>query len=103
MTDHSLIDKSLKVSQFITSNKDWDIARLTSLVDPVHLQLILATPIPTHSFPDSICWGLSGNGESSTKTATWAACGLNPVNPPVWEYSSIWKLDIMLKLQIFLW
>ena len=74
-----------------------------SLVDPVHLQLILATPLPTNSFRDWVCSGLSGNGEFSTKTATWAAHRLDLVHKPVREYNQLWKLDIIPKLKIFLW
>jgi len=103
VTDHSHIDTSLKVSDFISPTKEWDIAKLQSVVDPLHLSLILATPLPTHPFPDSVCWGLSGNGNFSTKTATSAAHELDFVNKPGWKYNWIWKLDIMPKLKIFLW
>ena len=71
--DSSLIDTSLMVSQFITSAHEWDVTKLKSLVSDPLLQLILATPIPYNDIPDSICWGLSGNGNFSTKSATWLA------------------------------
>ena len=58
-----------------------------SLVDSVHLQLILATPLPTNSFRDWVCSGLSGNDEFSTKTATWAAHRLDLIHKPVREYN----------------
>ena len=74
-TSPSLIPPSLKVSQFITESKEWDIARLSLLVDSIHLQLILATPIPANSIPDSVCWGLSGNGQFSSNTTTWRPMG----------------------------
>ena len=96
--DLSLIDTSLKVSHFIMATNEWDTAQLRLLVDPIHLQWILATPIPATSIPDSVCWGLSGNGQSTTKLATWVAHGLNLVNPPIQEYKWIWNLDIMPKL-----
>jgi len=101
--DLSLIDTSLRVSHFITVSKEWDTARLSLLVGSVHSQLILATPIPNNSIPDSVCWGLSGNGHFSTKTATWVTHELDLVHPRVWDYNWIWKLDIMPKLKIFLW
>ena len=63
--DLSLIDTSLKVSQFITTTKEWDTAQLSLLVDSVHLQWIIATPILINSIPDSMCWRLSGNGQGS--------------------------------------
>ena len=54
------MNMSLTVSYLITIDKERNIARLNSLVDPVHLQLILATSAPTNSFHESISWGLSG-------------------------------------------
>ena len=91
------------VSHFIIDTKEWDVMKLKELVDDVHLQLILATPIPSHPIPDSDCWGLLGNGDFSTKTATWAAHGLDIKSSPSWEYSWIWHMDIMPKLKVFLW
>ena len=65
--------------------KEWDTTQLSLLVDSVQLQWILATPIPVNSIPGSVCWGLSGNGQFFTKSATWAAHGLDLANPPVWS------------------
>ena len=79
--DVSVIDTSLMVSHFIQLTKEWDVLKLKVLVDDTHMQLILATPIPSNPVLDSIWWGLLlGNSEFSTKTATWAAHGLD-VNP----------------------
>ena len=71
-------------------------------MDDVHLQLILATPIPYHTIPGSICWGLLRNGNFSTKTATWAAHYLAIKNSLFWEYSWISHLNIMPKLKVFI-
>jgi len=70
------------VSHFITDAKECDIMKLKALLDDVHFKLILATPIPSSPIPDSVCWGLSINGDFSTKTATWAAQGLDIKNTP---------------------
>ena len=86
VSDISQLDTSILVSYFITGTKEWDILKLNDLVDAVTLQLILATPIPSHPIPDSVCWGLSGNGDFSTKTATWAAHGLDIKRSPSWEW-----------------
>jgi len=102
ITDTVSIDKSLKVSHFITGNYEWNVAKLQSLVGTSQLQLILAIPVPFNPIPNSVCWGLSGNDEFSTKLATWPAYGLNSGNLVVWEYNWIWKLDLMPKLKIFL-
>ena len=77
--------------------------KLKALLDDVHLQLILATHIPSSPIPDFVCWGLLENGDFSTKTATWAAHGLDIQNTPAWEYNWIWHLDVMPKLKVFFW
>jgi len=53
--DMSSIDNSLKVSKFILSSKEWDIAKLQGLFNHLCFQMILATPLPTNPIPDSIC------------------------------------------------
>jgi len=102
ISDISQIDPSLMVSHFITEAQEWDVLKLTELLDDVSLQLILVTPIPSNQIPDSVCWRPSGNRDFSTKTATWAAHGIDLKNSPSWEYGWIWKLDIMPKLKVFL-
>jgi len=101
----SLIDTSLLVSHFISPTKEWDLPKLRQHVDDDLLKLILATPIPFSPIPDSVCWGLSGNGDlvNTTKSATWAAHDIDLVNTPSWEFHWIWHLDIMPKLKVFLW
>jgi len=102
ISDISQIDTSLMVSQFITDANEWDVMKLKELVDDDHLQLILVTPISSNTISDSICWGLSRNGDFSTKVATWAAHDLDIKNSPSWEYSWIWHLDTTPKLKVFL-
>jgi len=101
--DISLIDTSLMVSQYITDAKEWDVMKLKVLVDDVHLQLILATHIPSSTIFDSVCCGPSGNGDFSIKTTTSAAHELDFKNSPSWECNWIWHLDITPKLKVFLW
>ena len=101
--DVSLLDTSLLVSHFISPTKEWDLSKLRQVVDEDILKLILATPIPFNPILDSVCWGLSGNGLFSTKSATWAAHDLNLVASPSWPFHWIWHLDIMPKLKLFLW
>jgi len=103
ISDISQIDTSLMVSHFVTDAKEWDVMKLKELLDDIHLQLILATPIPFNPMSDSVCWGLSGNRDFSTKTEIWAAHGLNIKNSPSWEYSWIWHLNIIPILKVFLW
>jgi len=80
MTNNSLTDSSLKLSHFIIGNKEWDATKLHSIVGPAYIQLILAIPFPFNTISNSVCWGLSGNVEFSTKSTTWAAHGLNYEN-----------------------
>ena len=84
--DVSLIDTSLMVSHFISPTKDWNLPKLRQYMDNDLLKLILATPIPSSSIPDSVCWGFSGSGNFSIKAATWAAHGIDPVKTPSWEF-----------------
>jgi len=70
ISDISQLRTSLMVSHFITAGKEWDVSKLKELLDDASLQLILATSIPSNSISDSVCWGLLGNGDFSTKTAT---------------------------------
>jgi len=101
--DTSSIDTSLRVSHVISANNEWDITKLQGLVNDSWIQLIYVTPLPFNPLSDSICWVLSGSGEFSTKSATWIAHGLDFHKSPEWEFSWIWKLDIMPKFQVFLW
>ena len=73
----------------ITSVHEWNVTKLKNLVSDPFLQLILAMSIPYKDIPDSICWGLSDNGNFSTKSATWLAHGLNLTNSPSWKFSWI--------------
>jgi len=54
--------------------------KLKVLVDDVHLQLILVTPIPSNPILDFVCGSLSGNCDFYTKTATWPTHGLDIKN-----------------------
>ena len=67
------------------------------------MQLILATLIPSSPIPDSVCWGLSGTGDFTTKSASWAAHDIDPTKTASWEFRWIWNLDIMPKIKVFLW
>ena len=59
--DSSGTDRSqVKVNEFITPAKVWDIAKLSQVL-PQHLvKLVLAVPIPMTNMEDSFCWGFTG-------------------------------------------
>jgi len=52
--DTPLIDTSLMVWHFLTYAKECDVIKIKLLVDDVHMQLILATPIPSHFVHDDV-------------------------------------------------
>jgi len=87
--DDAHLDLSLTVVHFILPNKEWDIVKLQGLVTHYCIQAILATPTPSNSILDSICWGLSGSGQFTTKSATWAAHGLELRQSQSWKFSWI--------------
>ena len=97
--DASLIDTSLLVSHFISPTKEWDLPKLRQHVDDDLLQLILATPIPCSPIPNSVCWGLSGNGDFTTKSATWAAHDIDPVKTLLGSFAGFGRLILCLNLK----
>ena len=100
--DHASVDLGLKVSDFI-ENKQWNAQKLHAFLhNPTIVQKILGIPIPLSDIHDSICWGLSSSGAFTTKSATWLAHGIAQEEPS-WLFKGIWHLDIMPKIQIFLW
>ena len=59
-------------------------------------------PIPITDVPDSFCWGLTGNGSFTIKSATWKAHDLSS-DQLAWKYKWLWKLNVMPKIKVFLW
>ena len=99
----TLADPNKLVQDFITPDKQWDMSKLESLL-PSHIrQKIHRIPIPITDVADSFCWGYSGSGGFTTKSATWKAHDNIPKAQPVWKFHWLWKLDVMPKIKIFLW
>ena len=67
------------------------------------IQIIQSIPLPITDVADSFCWGYSGSGDFSTKSATWKAHDNISREQPMWKYQWIWKLDVMPKIRVFLW
>ena len=99
----SIPDLDIKVSAFITVEKKWDVAKLSQYVPSTIIQSIQSIPLPITTVADSFCWGYSGSGEFSTKTATWRAHDNIPRNQPKWKFKWIWNIDVAPKIKIFLW
>jgi len=102
--EHSAVsDIDLKVKEFITPAKQWDTAKLSHYVPNDVIQLIQRIPLPITNVADSFCWGYSGSGEFTTKSATWQAYDNISREQPLWQFNWIWKLEVMPKIKIFLW
>ena len=99
----NLMEADIKVSEFITSEKQWDTNKLRRYVPNDIVQRIRGIPIPYTNVEDSFCWGYTGSGDFSTKSATWRAHENIRRDHPTWPYSWIWKLDVMPKVKIFMW
>jgi len=63
----------VKVSEFITSAKLWDTYKLSKVLLQNLVSLVLTVPIPLTNIEDSFCWGFTGSGDFTTKSATWRA------------------------------
>jgi len=93
----------LRVSDFITPGKQWDISKLQNYLPLNIIQSILSIPVPYTAVSDSFCWGFTGSGDFTTKSATWKAHDNIDKDHPIWPYKWIWKLDVMPKVRVFLW
>jgi len=99
----STITSQVKVRDFLTQGKLWDVAKLSQVL-PQHLvKLVLAVPIPTTNMDDSFCWGFTGSGDFTVKSATWQAHETIKPAQESWKFHWIWQLDVMPKIKIFLW
>jgi len=66
----SLLEADIKVSAFITPDRHWDTMKLRHFVPNDIVQLIQGIPLPYTDVGDSFCWGYTGSGDFSTKSAT---------------------------------
>ena len=92
------------VSNFITNDKIWDLPKLQTVLNnnPI-IQKNLEILIPIFETKDTFCWGLTGSGSFTTRSATWAAHNSFDSKDAAWSFQWIWQLDIMPKIKIFLW
>ena len=92
------------VSDFITADRTWNVPKLRRVIsDEQVLQKVIGIPLPISDVEDSFCWGFSGSGTFSVKSATWLAHGHDEHPTPTWHFNWIWKLDVPPKIRIFLW
>ena len=76
----------IKVSEFISPEKQWDTTKLSQYLPNDVIQLVLSIPLPITDIADSFCWGYSGSGGFSTKSATWKAHDNISRDQPRWKY-----------------
>jgi len=63
----------LRVCEVVTHDKDWDMHKIRSLISQDHIiHKIIGIPLPQTEAEDSFCWGLTGSGQFTMKSATWA-------------------------------
>jgi len=97
------LDRDLRVKEFITPAKHWDTFKLSQYVPNDVIQLIQRILLPLTDVADSFCWGYSGSGEFTTKSATSKAHDILSKEPSFWKFHWLWNLDVMPKIKIFLW
>ena len=82
------------MNEFITPEKVWDTAKLSQVL-PQHLvKHVLAVPIPMTNMEDSFCWGFTGSGDFTTKSATWRAHDNIKPDQESWKFN--WMLCLKL-------
>jgi len=96
-------EAELRVSNFITPEKQWDTTKLRNYLSTDLIQRIHSIPIPHSDVADSFCWGFTGSGEFFTKSATWKAHDIIGRDQSTWKFKWIRKLDVMPKIRIFIW
>ena len=73
-------------------------------VIPDHVaQTIVSIPIPDIGAKDRVIWGLTSDGNFSTKSAGWLAQGLLNYTPEISKFYWIWNLDLPPKIKNFIW
>ncbi|KAK3193441.1 hypothetical protein Dsin_024751 [Dipteronia sinensis] len=92
---------SEKVSNFMT-NEDWDIQKLSSVLpwNIVH-RIMNIHAGRRQSGHDKVIWGLSNNGDFSVKSAYDTHYMIDASFS--WKWNFLWKLQIPLRVQSFLW
>ena len=81
-----VLDLTVKINEFILPDKRWSIPKLLQLGFPLILPLVLAVPIPFTDIPDKFCWGMTGSGDFSVKSATWKAHETLGPDPAPWKF-----------------
>lgn len=103
---------SFKVCDLISSNKQWNHTKLSSLFLNYETEAIKRVPIDSLGTSDSRYWRYSKKGLYTVKSAYWKTHNCNHDNnndqagstscTPI-PWSRIWNLKLPPKVKIFLW
>ena len=98
-----LVNLDAKVHDLINhETKEWNIHSVSTILPPNVISDIRAIPIPCSLVDDRILWGFSQDGKLSLKSTTWAM--RKPlVHPRHKTLNWIWKLNLLMKIKVFLW
>jgi len=93
-----------KLSDFITSEQKWNLDLLKIVLNnhPV-IHRIVGVPILINEVEDSFCWGINSSSDFCMESTSWLAHGFHASEEMSWPYKWVWNIDMMLKIQIFLW
>lgn len=95
------ITKLTKVSFFIDNNKTWNISKLNSIL-PEHVVVKIASiTSPVNNIQDKFIWKCTTSEIFLFKTVIEANNDLIPSNPSAKLLNSIWKLQIIPKINLF--
>ena len=89
-----------RVCDFISNYGSWDSVKLRLFLPPELVKSVLLVFLPSNPQVDSLCWGLSPDGEYSVKSGVLLAQGLSLSSDSKVEYAWIWKLNVPPKSRI---
>jgi len=82
----SVPEADIKVSAFITPDKQCDTPKLSNYIPNDIVKQIQGIPVPYTDVDDSFCWGYTGSGDFSIKSATWRAHGIIGRDQTAWQF-----------------
>ncbi|CAH9100084.1 unnamed protein product [Cuscuta epithymum] len=90
----------VKVADFITSNKEWNVGKLEEMLPKDVVDNVRAVPLSMEEdIQDGVFWRLSGTGEITIKSAYEACFFMQMEDNMNW----IWNISVPEKVRCFLW
>ncbi|GKV06468.1 hypothetical protein SLEP1_g18364 [Rubroshorea leprosula] len=95
-------DLNITLKDILLPNGRWNLDYVAYPLPQDIIQRIAATPIQRHSYEkDSFIWNSSSNDKFSMKSAYYMAKNIQWSNEDDWSW--IWKVSTIPKIQYFLW